>query len=225
MTLATYVQSGGGHPTYDEELEIEDDGRFTLTRHVSADRAGRFAGTLSADQLQQVRAALEAVGEPVRITPTRPRTIIEIVEWSGGSASFPLEDDLPDEWEALRQLLQTLVEDLKTDPVSALELRLDDAAGTATFEVLGREPIRIGFDGSSLAVSLFGEDEDFLDSTTVGLPGDLADGDALPPGWKREIALDHGFEFNPERTLQVSVDLTIDGEDAQLLAVAGKGWF
>lgn len=225
MTLATYVRTGGGHPAYDEELQIDDDGTFRLVRHVSAERAGRFTGTLSSAQQHEVRAALDAVGDAIVIRPSRPRVVLEIVEWSGGSASFPLEDDLPAEWEKLRDVLQTLVEDLKADPVSALELRLDDTAETAVLEVIGTEPITVGFDGSSLALSLFGDDEDYLDSATVALPDEVAAGGELPPGWRREIPLAHGLPFSATRTLQVSVDFTIGGDDCQLTAVAGKGWF
>src|SRR6185312_6540091 len=129
------------------------------------------------------------------------------------------------EWQRLRELLQSLMEDLKQQPVAALEIRLDDSADVAVLSVVGDQPITVDFDDAALALSLFGEDEDYLDSATVAMPADLADGSPLPPGWRREVPLGHGLPFNPKRTLQLSVDLTIEGDESQLTCTAGKGWF
>jgi hypothetical protein len=225
MTLATYRRTGGGAPSFDEELEIEPDGAFRLLRRVSTDRVGTFAGTLDAPRRDQLIAALDALGTPVLIRPDRPGAVLELVDWAGGSASFPLEADLPPEWQRLRELLQSLVEDLKQHPVAALEVRLDDAADVAVLSAVGDQPITVDFDGAVFALSLFGEDEDYLDSTAVAVPADLADGGPLPPGWRRDIQLDHGLPFNPKRTLQLSVDLTVEGCESQLTCTAGKGWF
>jgi hypothetical protein len=226
VTLVTYTRTGGDRPRIDEELEIEPDGAFRMVRRVSADRAGTFAGALDATRLEQVQAALDALGEPLVIVPTRHGVVLELVDWAGGAASFPmLEDEIPREWLELREVLQTLAEDLKQDAVSALEIRLDDATETVTLEVVGTEPINVSFDGAKFALSLFDEDEEWLDSASVAAPDDLTGDDPLPVGWKREIALRHKMPFNAKRTLQLSIDLTIDGHDAQLTATAGKGWF
>jgi hypothetical protein len=154
-----------------------------------------------------------------------PRTVVELVDWAGGSSSFPLEEELPPEWERLRDVLQTLVEDLKQFPVAAVEIRLDESGGTATFEVVGSEPVNANLTGAQLALSLYAEDEDYLDSAAVAVPSDLADTSPLPPGWRHEMPLNHGLAFNPNRTLQLSVDFTIDAQECQLLCTAGKGWF
>jgi hypothetical protein len=225
MTLATYRRSGGGAPPFDEELDVDADGTFRLLRRVSADRAGTFAGTLEAARRDQLSAALDALGAPVVIRPDRAGAVLELVDWTGGSASFPLEVDVPPEWQRLRELLQSLMEDLKQQPVAALEIRLDDSADVAVLSVVGDQPITVDFDDAALALSLFGEDEDYLDSATVAMPADLADGSPLPPGWRREVRLGHGLPFNPKRTLQLSVDLTIEGDESQLTCTAGKGWF
>lgn len=225
MTLAKYWRTGGGAPAFDEVLEIESDGAFGLVRRVSADRAGNFVGTLDGAQLDRLSAALNAVDGPLKVPVSMPRTVLEIVDWTGGSASFPLESELPPEWERVREVLQTLVEELKAFPAGALELRLDESGETATFEVVGSEPVNANLAGAQLRLSLFAEDEDYLDSATVAVPSDLAAAGVLPPGWRGDVTFNHGLPFNPKRTLQVSVDFTIDGHDSQLMCTAGKGWF
>jgi hypothetical protein len=225
VTSTKYLRTGGGKPGFDEELEIETDGVFRMARHVSADRAGTFAGTLDPTQLEALHTALDALGDPLVIDPAMPRTVLELIDWTGGSSSFPLEEELPPEWERLREVLQTLVEDLKQFPVAALEIRLGESGDTASFEVVGSEPVNANLNGAQLALSLFAEDEDYLDSATVAVPSDLADTSPLPPGWRHEMPLNHGLVFNPRRTLQLSVDFTIDGQECQLLCTAGKGWF
>jgi hypothetical protein len=224
MTTATYRRTGGGRPALDEELEIEADGTFRLLRRVSVDRVGTFGGTLDARGQDELRDALAGLGEPVVIRPTRPGVVLELVGWAGGSASFPLEDELPPQWQRLRELLQSWVEDLKQQPIAALELRLDDSADVAVLTVVGDQPIKVGF-GAAFALSLFGEDEDYLDSATVPVPADLVAIGQLPPGRRHEVPLEHGLPFNPKRTLQVSVDVTIDDRAGRLTSTAGKGWF
>jgi hypothetical protein len=225
VTLAKYRRTGGGRPAFREVLEIESDGAFRLVRRVSADRAGTFAGILDATKHDELTAALDALRDPLDIDPSMPRTVLELVDWAGGSASFPLEEELPPEWEQARGVLQTLVEELKAFPVAALELRLDESGDTAIFEVVGSEPVNANLTGAQLALSLYAEDEDYLDSATVAVPSDVADTSPLPSGWRRELPLNHGLAFNPKRTLQLTVDFSIDGQDSQLLCTAGKGWF
>jgi hypothetical protein len=225
VTLVTYRRTGGGAPAFDEELEVDDDGSFRMVRRVSADRAGTFAGTLDSAAQQELSAALAELGAPLVSTPMRPRVVLELIDWAGGSASFPLEDDLPAEWQRVRDALQNLVEELKQFPVAALEIRLDDAGETAIMSVVGEHEITVSFRNSALALTLFDEDEEYVDSATAALPADLADAAPLPPGWQHEVRLDHGLPFNPKRILQLSVDLDIDGRPSQLSCTGGKGWF
>jgi hypothetical protein len=225
VSLVTYRRSGGGRPAFDEELEVEDDGAFRLVRRVSADRAGRFAGMLDPSARERLAAALAKLDDPVEIRPTRPGVVLELVDWAGGSASFPLEEELPPPWEAARELLQTLTEDLKTQPVAALEARLDDAAATLVLTAVGAQPSPVDFDGATVAVTLFDEEEEYVDSARPAFPRQGDGGQTLAPGWTVSIPLEHGLPFNPKRTLQLTLDLRIDDRDAQISVVAGKGWF
>lgn len=226
MTLATYRRTGGRRPSLNEQLEIDDEGTFRMERRVSADRAGSFAGTVPDARLDQLRDALPALGEPVVIRPTRPGVVLEVVHWAGGSASFPLEDDeIPQPWLRLRELLHALVEDLKACPVAALDIALSESADTVILSAIGEQAVRVDVGGSVFALSLFGEDEDYLGSAQVAVPGGIGGAEPLRPGWRQEVALDHGLAFTPKRTLQLSVDLTIDGRASQLSCTAGKGWF
>jgi hypothetical protein len=123
------------------------------------------SGTLDAPQQDQLLAALDALGDPVVIRATRPGAVLELVAWAGGSASFPLEAQIPPEWQRLRELLHCLVEDLNQQPVGALEVRLGDWADTAVLEVVGTQPVRVSVDGAVLTLSLFAENEDYLRSS------------------------------------------------------------
>jgi hypothetical protein len=225
VTLTTYRRDGGGRPYIGEILAVQADGAFRLVRRVSADRAGAFAGALEADELKRVSEALGALHDVLTIDPTMPHVVMEQIEWAGGSSSFPLEHELPPEWQQAREVLQGLVEGLKEFPLSALELRLNPTASTATLEVIGTEPLLAAFAGARFSLSLFGEDQDYLDSATVTMPADAQSEGPLPSGWQRTIPLNHGLAFSPKRTLQVTIDFTIDGKDAQLLCTAGRGWF
>jgi hypothetical protein len=223
--LTSYRRSGGGEPAFDEILSIEPDGSFRMERRVSEGRLGEFAGSLEPSQLDALSTALAAVDEPVVIDPTRPRVILEQVDWAGGSSFFPLEEkDLPSQWGDLRRLLRTLLEDLKQLPTAALELSLDESATTATFAVLGDDPVPADLAGAVLAMSLFDENEEYVDSATVAVPADTPPS-PLPPGWKLDVPLHHGLPFDPSKILQVTVDLLLGGDPAQLFYTAGKGWY
>jgi hypothetical protein len=84
-----------------------------MLRRVSVDRAGTFAVTLRAPRRDQLLAEFDELGDPVVIRPDWPGVVLELVGWAGGSALFPLEAEIRPEWQRLRELLQSLVEDLK----------------------------------------------------------------------------------------------------------------
>lgn len=223
--LISYRRTGGGHPAFDETLSIETDGSFRMERRVSQGRLGEFAGSLEPDRFEAVSRALRAVDQPVVIAPTRPRVVLELVDCAGGLSSFPLEEkELPPRWLDLRRLLRAMLEDLKQFPAAAVELRLDEAATTATFTVLGDEPVPADLSGTALALALFDEDEEYIDAARIPVPADVTPA-PLPPGWTLDVPLPHGLAFDPARTLQVMVDLRLGGAPAQLSYTAGKGWF
>lgn len=222
---ATYRRTGGGWPSLDEQLEIDPDGTFRMTRVVSADRVGRFGGTLDDAHQQRLRSALTALGDPIDIEPAMPGAVLELIDWDGGSASFPLHADLPAEWQELRELMHALLVELREKPVAALEISVDDGGESAVFTALGEQPVDVRFDdGAALKLTLFGEDESYLDTKTVPVPADLADAGRVDPGWRSRVRLDHGLPFTPQRTLQLSVEVSVDGREGKLTCVAGKGW-
>jgi hypothetical protein len=224
MSLVTYRREGGGHPLLDEELTVEADGAFQMVRRVSVDRVGKFVGELDPEQRQQLSDALEALDELPAMAPGLPPVVMEEIDWAGGSASFPLEHELPSPWQAARDVLQGLVEDLKRFPSSALELRLDASGSAATLTVLGYGPVAADLSGAAFAIVLFGPDFEHLGSASVPLGADI-DAGPLPAGWRLDIPLLHGLDFDPARTLQVTLEFSLDKHEAQLVSMAGKPWF
>jgi hypothetical protein len=156
-----------------------------------------------------------------------PGSVIEIIRTATASAAFPRESAPGGPWGKLADALRSLVEDEEAEPVAAIELTTDDKAHALTIEAVGRQPVDIDLESATVDLTLFGEDESWLESHHVDIAGDEAA--QVAPGWKLDVAVDHTLDVTPERTLQVVVELALADEDgfvrtARLTKVLGRGW-
>ena len=228
MTLVTYRRSGGPRPRSDELLEIGEAGAATLRRVVSARAAGEFADNLSESAVKRLAKAVDAVdGASVTLkAPGRPPYETEEVTTGAGTFRFHLSQKLPKPVAALADRLREISEDLLDHPMAGIEVVA--APPTVRLSAVGSSPCEVNWNGSP-TYDLFGEDEGLLKSgeLSVDLPGGPTE---VAPGWSIEIPLPNDLDFNPKCTLQVRVTFAMkynDGtwRDAQITAVAGKGWF
>jgi hypothetical protein len=218
-----YRRTGGRDPSLDEKLQIDDDG-FQLLRQVAVDRVGTFAGSLDPVRRDQLAAALASVGPAIEIEPTHPGTVLELVDWPGGHASFPLYEDLPDEWERVRELLDGLIDELKNQPVAALQAQITDAGDTVVLESVGSAAADAGLDNCVLRLTLFDEEDLDVGAVSIPLPTDPPIPTPLPAKWRFEVPIAHGLDFIPQRTLRLNLNLQVNGQEGELIVFAGKGW-
>lgn len=226
MTAASYRRTGGRRPRLDEELEIEPDGRFRLRRTVAVDRVGRFAGTVPEARWEALRAGLAELTDAGPLaTPDadHPSPVYEAIRWDGGEQAWPDNAPLPDPWLRVRDELRALVDELVDQPVAALELTLAADGTQATLAAVGPEPVALTL-SSVVSLSLFDEQDDYVDAASAGLPDTMSEVDSVPAGWHSEIPLAHRLPFSPARTLRASIECALDGRPAELTAFAGKGW-
>jgi hypothetical protein len=230
MSLVQYQRSGGRSPANAERLDIEEDGAFRLLRAVSAGRAGSFAGTLPPQTLTALKKRIaEASGTPLKLERSQPSQVVERVVIAEASSSFSRDQKLPPKFAAVVRQLRELCESLLERPSNAIELSLEGDGSGGKLSKLGPGSLNIDFSRASLGFSLFAEDEQSLQSGRVELPADVSSMKALPAEWQCAFAMPDGLEFNPKRTLQLRFNLKMkfdDGisRDAQISAVAGKGW-
>jgi len=232
VTIASYRRAGGHAPADDESLEIAVDGRFDLVRTVGGPRVGRFAGTLSAQGLAALTRLMAtadsvhapATGLPPHVTETVSTARSKILIGALATRSTPAGKLV----RRMRDLAATLT-DRPEHAVAALHLRVADDARWAALASVGRSPTWIDGTNAELRYALFGEHEELIVSGDIAGSRAVRREQELSPGAVIEIPLPADLAFNPNRTLQVQVDVDLlegDGRRrrARLSAIAGKGW-
>jgi len=226
-----YARMGGHEPQDDELLEIGDDGTFSLRRVVAIGAVGEFAGTLLAEGMADLeRLAGEAAGaaapEPGRQMPNQ---VWEHLSAGGEGWEFLREAELEGPLAELAAFARALTEELTDEPVAGLALTLNDDGTGGLLKAIGDQPATIDFSSATADYSLFGNEQEYMASgeTSLDLPADAGE---LPSGWSTDVSLPTDLDFDPMKTLQVRFSFAMkygDGiwRDAQITAVAGKGWF
>jgi|GEM_PF-4786859 len=227
--LVSYRRSGGPKPRSDELLEVQESGEVSLRRVVSRDRAGWFEGALGGEELAALNKAVAGVaGAEVTLdAPGRPPYETEEIVTGAASLRFHPVQKLPRPVASLRDRLRELAERFRERPVAAIELEVEATFTSVRVSAVGTREVDVNWEGASATYDLFGKDEALLGSGVVELV--LPNGpQTVAPGWTREEQL-AGVEFEAGRTLQVRLTLSMkypDGawREAQVTAVAGKGW-
>ncbi len=227
MTVITYHRTGGPAPRSDELLEVEDSGAATLRRVVNEGAVGEFADGASDSRSRKLAKAIgAAAGTEVRFQPPgRPPYETEEIVAGSDTFRFTPHQKVPKPVDRLRDQLVNLAAELVEHPVSALRLTLEPPKLTIT--AVGSQPSEVEWNGA-VTFDLFGEDESIERSGQLELgvaPGPTS----VDPGWSAEVELPADVNFNAKKTLQVRATLRMkfaDGRwrDAQVTAVAGKGW-
>jgi hypothetical protein len=157
--------------------------------------------------------------------PGRPPFETEEIDAGAATLRFHPAQKLPRAVAALRDRLLEIGAEVLESPESGVELTLDAANGKAGIAAIG-SGAAVDWESAAATFDLFAANEALLSSGTFGLG--LTGSQRLSRGWRHEASLPH-MEFEPAMTLQVRIVFRLkypDGawREAQLTAVAGKGW-
>ena len=232
MSLVQYQRTGGHSPRNDELLVIETDGAFTLRRVVGGTRVGEFAGVLPENARKAIERSLQDSGLEAPAPPDdrMPPVVFEYVTAEGLSAELSPEGRIKNKpLAALVRRLRDLAEDLTAHPAHALECTVATDAKAVHLRSISSSRATTVRSGK-LTFDLFGEQEEFLSAGKLDSPFPGSDPTEIPPNWNTKIDLPADLAFTPKCTLQVRFTFAMqyaDGiwRDAQITAVAGKGWF
>ncbi|HMO54692.1 MAG TPA: hypothetical protein PJ994_09325 [Tepidiformaceae bacterium] len=231
MTFVRYLRSGGAPPSNDELLEIEEDGAFTLRRVVGGARVGEFAGSVPAAQMKTLSRRRDDPGlaAPDREPPAMPPTVVEDVSAPHLSVEVGYESTIKNKpLAALVRALRKLTEDLTDQPVAALELSIEPDAMSLTLRRIG-DARALEVANGRASYDHFGKEQELLSTGRLEVPFSTEEAHDLPPGWEVVIPLSVNGGFSRDHTLQVRLIFRMrysDGiwRDAELSAIAGKGW-
>ena len=229
MTLVRSHRSGGRRPSDDESLEVDDDGSFDLTRTVGGPRVGSFAGTMSTRSLTALKRLVEQADDLDDRPTGLPPHVLESVSTSRAEISVGARSMADVPAMKLVKHMRKLVDTLTDQPAAALELRVADDGGSITLASVGRDPIEADLGQASITWTLFGAQEELLTAGELPAPPDVHGKARLDPGWSTDLPIDADVDFNPRRTLDVTVELDLHdaagaARRARLRAIAGKGW-
>lgn len=219
--IVRFVRVGGWSPPPDaESLEVDDDGSFRMWRSVGSPMAGRFAGKLEPELLDQLRSEAQQAATGGNLEPNiPPDAAIETVELPGSRAILGSNDPGNDAWAPLLAHLRVLLGELMRSPVSAVGLEVDDAR-EARLEFRGREPLGLDLSALTVRAVLWGPGYEMLDdwSTPAGISkngGRIEAG----PGWKQALPFGHGFKPRPGQVVHAHANFTVLNE-AQAVPVS-----
>ena len=203
-------RSGGYEPSDDESLTVFDDGRFTMWRTVGWRRVGAFAGQLSPQDFDAVRAGVRAAPQGDEQGDVPRGAAVEEHDARGARLVIGGSSDAPAAWAPLVSTARRLVDELTVSPVAALELDIVSAL-EASLAVVGDAPI--GVVAGSLRFRIERLTADGVPVASwypsgaegSGPPELLSSQDvrAQDPGPWRTLLLGHGWQLEPGELLRV----------------------
>jgi hypothetical protein len=192
--LLSYRRQGGAPPPDRELLEVSGEGAFTMWRTIARafdppTPVGRFAGTLTADGLDRLRAAAGEAERAGDLSEEMPAgSAVEETTVGKRTATLPHTASPDGPWGALVDQVRRLLVDLTAQPRAAVGLRLGDGLQLVH---LGGEPLRLGLGQVEVRAILW---DAYEQRGTWRWAGALAQEpvDAVP-GWTLELPFAHGL--------------------------------
>jgi hypothetical protein len=207
--ILSFIRSTG------EQLEIEDDGTFRMRRAHGTSFAGWFAGRLAASLSDRLRGAVTAAdggGRPNRREPWAPGATTETLFGSEGDVLLEVDahEELPPPWAEVVALSRSLLDELTSQPVAAIQLEVTGSPLAARLRHVGRESLVADLEGATVEAYLSGPDSATLGSWSSSVDPRYASGGSITPGWETDLGLAAaGFTMEPGRSCQVDVSFTL----------------
>jgi hypothetical protein len=200
--MLRYTRQGGRKPPRDREiLEIEPNGAYMMWRSVGSSSyppvpIGRFSGELSADQLSELQAKVDAV-KPIgklEVTPP-PGAAIEKIE---GNKDLRLTCGAHDEpegpWGELIEYVRELLDQLTESPQAVIALTVQQEGQKAQLTHRGSSPLRVDLSDLTVRAVLWegynNKGDWHWDKTGRELPSETT----VNQGWSFDLPFGHGFE-------------------------------
>jgi hypothetical protein len=198
-----------------DQLEVEDDGAFTMRRVSGASRAGKFAGQLGAGPSEELRGAVQAAaagGRPARDRPWPSGGVTETLFGAEGEVLIEVDahEETSPPWADAITRSRRLLDELVSQPLAAIELEVTESPLAGRLRHVGQEPVAADLAGATVEAFLAGPDSAALGSwsSTVD-PGSKSEG-MVEPGWETDLGLSAaGFVLESGRSCQVSVSFTL----------------
>lgn len=210
-----YHRRGGRKPPRDnEQLEIDENGNFTLWRSVGwattpPTPVGHFAGQLPAaehDALCQ-QATVAAADGNFKATP-KPDAAIETIKVDDAQARMGNHEKPAGPWGDLADHLRQLLVDLTERPKAALSLELDKGGKTARLVHLGSDSLRLDLSDLTVRAVLW---EGQRKAGDWSAPADKNKGKDTnaSAGWSLDLPFAHGFDLGGNKEVVAYVTLTL----------------
>ncbi len=214
--MVSYLRSGLGRSAVAEHEWFEADGStFRASRQVAQGAVGRFAGELTADELNSLEEALHAceAAEPAEPPLPAPGATMVTIDIGGTSVQFGDGDPPSGPWARLADVCERLVDAVLDRPAAAIGIVVDDDG--ARLEHRGDDELDIDLsDASFVAVAWQGwyEEAGRLEGRFEG------DSAVVGPGWSIDVPVDLTQLAGDDLTVHVIVTFTI-GADREATAV------
>lgn len=209
MILRYVVNDGSQTPAVAESVEVADNGTITGWRSVSGTGVGWFAGELPAEEVQAIRALVDAVADASvpTIPPSAPGSATETLELesTGPIATAGLLDG-PGPWPSVASAARRLLERLTDYPRSAVTVVLVEPL-TARLVHLGREPLHLDLSTTQVRATVWRGYYELADDWSGIVTGPEEVEAAL--GWTLDVKLDFEAEAGSDVTIHIYVDFAI----------------
>jgi len=210
-----FRRSGGMKPPPDREnLQIEDDGSFSLWRSVGwttspPTAAGRFEGRLEAAERQKLDKLVKAAAKGDNLQmKVKPDGAIDRLQLGQKSAVLGANDDADEPWYALVELLRELLGDLTRAPKAAVALKVAPDGQSAHLVHQGQEALRLDLSNLTVRAVLWEgylNQGDWRAKEAAGASAPVTAG----PGWSLELPFDHHHDLNDKREVIAYATFTI----------------
>lgn len=224
--LVRFERFGGRRPPADDELlVVEADGTFALRRTVGTDRAGDFAGRLSADDLAALLEELGAAEKEPTVSAAAPEgAVFERVAWEGVTATVHQGWTAPPDWRVVDRL-RSLCDSGTSDPVAAIAIAVPPGATALHLEVVGTGELEVDVRNLEVDVEAVAWPNTGLGRWTgagaelvpeepepaweLTPDGPKAGGLGRAPGWSVDVPLPHGLPLADAHELRVELRVWI----------------
>ena len=218
--MIRFTRSGGRRPPQDREiLDIADDGTYTLWRSIGSASypstpVGRFSGTLSESQLDQLKSLCLAAAESGDLTRSMPPgSAVANIQIGDVNAKMGIHDEPEGPWGELLPHLSELLRELTASPQAALGIFIAKDGMSATLDHLGSEPLSVSLAELTVRAVLW---DGYLKTGDWFAPTDeviYEESIEAETGWQFNLPFAHGFEVGEGNRVVAYVTLSIaDGE-------------